>query len=350
MATVAEAQVTGTGLWSRLTVIMKQFGTLIKVGLLVACVVALAYALPQKPWPMLLGQLDLMWHNWPTTLLVILLCPLNWALEAIKWQVLSRSYRPVSFWTSYKGILTGLGIGALMPQGLGDFLGRTWHHKHDNDRQQLHAIPALWLGNFASFQVTHFFGLAGLSYLFWSGQLMSQLGQMRWSWGYGVLTIALLALTLSVYYRVAWYAQPVLRLKWLSRWRPQLERSLQFGDKVRTQALVLATLRYLTFIGQWWLLLRLTGPPTTTDLGLIAAICLIFSLKSSIPRLSLLGDLGVREYTAVIVLQWMGWQAAQVIPLTLFIWVVNLLVPTLIGFVLMLPFFRPQPSKSANQT
>jgi hypothetical protein len=115
---------------------------------------------------------------------------------------------------------------------------------------------------------------------------------------------------------------------------------MQFTDRLRTIALALATLRYLTFFGQWWLLLRLARPATITDAILIAAIALIFSLKSSLPRLSLLGDLGVREYTAVVVLGWFGWQATQVLPLTLFIWVVNLLVPTLIGFVFMLPVFK----------
>jgi hypothetical protein len=90
------------------------------------------------------------------------------------------------------------------------------------------------------------------------------------------------------------------------------------------------------------LLLNLANP--STALALAAAIALIFSLKSSVPTLNLLGDLGIREYAAVFVLKWLGWESAQVIPLTLCIWIINLLFPTLVGFVFMLPIFKPKPS------
>lgn len=319
----------------------KQVSLWLRWAVFVASVVALALALPHKPWEGLLAQVQLLQANWSVVVLVVLLCPVNWMLEALKWQVLSHNYSKLTYKQALVGVLTGLGIGALMPQWLGDFMGRTWHQQHETRRQQLSAVPALWLGNFAAFQVTHFFGLVGLAFLVWAwpgtelNLPISKLGTAPlfiWS------TAALLTLTLAIYYRVAWFAQPLLRLRPLGKWRADLERSLHFADSIRTQALLLAVARYLVFFSQWWLLLRLAQPEQ--ELALAAAIALIFSLKSSVPTLNLLGDLGVREYAAVVVLQWLGWQATQVIPLTLCVWVINLLFPTLLGLLFLWPGFR----------
>lgn len=318
----------------------KQSQLIFRWAVLVGSIIALAYTLPQKPWQGLLAQVDLLAAHWSTLILVVCLSPVNWALEALKWKTLARNYQQLSFGQAFIGVLTGLGIGALVPQWMGDFMGRTWHQEHTSRREQLKAVPAIWLGNFAAFQVTHFMGLAGLAYLVWQWGVQVQRPEL-----FLASTAALLVLTLAIYFRVAWFAQPLLRLPFLGKWKADLQKSLQFSDTIRAQALMLAAIRYMVFFGQWWLLLRLANP--ATDMALAAAIALIFSLKSSVPTLNLLGDLGVREYAAVVVLKWLGWDSTTVIPLTLCIWIVNLLLPTLVGFVFMLPLLRWSRNRQA---
>lgn len=308
-------------------------GKWVRLAILVACLVALGVSLPQKPWQELMAQFTILKNHWPVLVVLVLLSPLNWALEALKWKVIATHYQQLTFGQAFMGVLTGLGIGALLPQWIGDFMGRTWHQEHEDRRHQLKALPALWLSNFAAFQVTHCFGLVGLGYLVLFWQVDVKQPEL-----FMVATAALLVLTLHIYYRVQWYAQPVLKLKALGKWRTQLEQSLAFSDPIRTKALLIAVLRYAVFFSQWWLLLRIVNP--ATDLALAAAIALIFSLKSSVPTLNLLGDLGIRQAAAVFVLKWLGWHTEQVIALTLVIWIINLLLPTLVGMVFMLPWFN----------
>src|SRR5690349_20412162 len=52
----------------------------------------------------------------------ILLIPLNWGLEAKKWQVSMRSVYPVNFMQSLKAVLAGVSFSVTMPNRIGEYL------------------------------------------------------------------------------------------------------------------------------------------------------------------------------------------------------------------------------------
>ncbi|MEQ9166951.1 MAG: hypothetical protein RLO12_11885, partial [Fulvivirga sp.] len=63
-------------------------------------------------------------------LLVILLMPVNWFIEGLKWKIIAGKIVHLSKWQAFKGILSGLTIGFATPHGIGDYLGRIMTIKH----------------------------------------------------------------------------------------------------------------------------------------------------------------------------------------------------------------------------
>ena len=94
--------------------------------------------------------------------LVILLMFFNWSMEAIKWRYLIRSIFPITFWQSFRGVISGLTLSFATPHGLGDYMGRVLSI-HQTKKEPL--IGALFLGRTSQLLATLLFGMVGLSTL-----------------------------------------------------------------------------------------------------------------------------------------------------------------------------------------
>ena len=62
--------------------------------------------------------------RWYYLVFVLLLMPINWLIESIKWQAMMNNYREISLTTAYKSILCSVTCGLITPARVGDFLGR----------------------------------------------------------------------------------------------------------------------------------------------------------------------------------------------------------------------------------
>ncbi len=68
---------------------------------------------------------------------------------------------------------------------------------------------------------------------------------------------------------------------------------------------------------------------------LSACAALIFLAKTLIPAVNVLGDLGLREFTALFVFKQYNLPAEQIIAATFLVWIINVLGPILIGIFLL---------------
>ena len=82
----------------------------------------------------------------------------------------------------------------------------------------------------------------------------------------------------------------------------------------------------LVFFTQFFILL---GSTVEISLSVLATVPVIFSLKALLP--AGLMDLGVREASAVFVFRWLGWDPAPAFNAALLVYVINVLVPGLLG-------------------
>lgn len=292
-----------------------------------------AAAGPDK-WLALLKQQD-KGSTWFYFGLAAALIPVNWGIEALKWYLLARKLEVVSFVRAFRAVMVGLTLGFITPNRVGDYAGRILELK---SHRRNDAIGAIFLGRFSQLIATLLAGSFGCFYLLWRFYLQG-FPFVKLSLGIGVLGLNLLILL--------FYFQPQILFSWL--WAlPKLRKYLHFVRIVTKYSfpellrlLVMAFVRYMVFCLQFAFLLLAFG----VDLPVIeyaAGISGTFLLKSIVPSLSALTDIGMREISAMHFFQLFGKPPLAVLSASLSLWFLNIALPSAVGlaFVLRLKFKR----------
>ncbi|MDH3708587.1 MAG: flippase-like domain-containing protein [Cyclobacteriaceae bacterium] len=278
----------------------------------------LGYSLIQRGWS-------------PVYLLVLLLVPLNWFLEILKWRTLLRPLTSISLVRAAKGVLTGLSLGFMTPHSLGDYLGRVGHLQHEN---RMESLGAILFGRGAQFISTLLFGLVGL-----------------WAWYRAENTLWVLLVfcgcllgmtTLLGMFLLA--REPFVR--GCKRYWPSAHKFIkvmsQYSLREVWAVFGYSCLRYMVFASQFLLLLYwLQTPLPLTVLG--AGVTWVLLAKSVIPAFNFLSDLGVREFSALYFFGLYAISPAPVLTASLSIWILNILIPTLVGAVFIIPMKLTKP-------
>jgi hypothetical protein len=257
---------------------------------------------------------------------ILLLVPINWALESLKWQRLAQKAVPVTFREAFRGTLTGLAIGVAAPAQLGDTLGRIASLRSED---RLKAIGAAIVSNGIQFYVSILGG--GLGLVFVGDKLGLD------SFSTSVLHVLLIALILAGLVIISFRGR-------LTSWNPEkpyfqklLSYFLIIGQYTTSDLLISATygfLRYVVFLSQFVLVLSLFNFGLSL-VNLSACASLIFLAKTLIPAINVLGDLGLREFTALFVFKQYNLPAEEIIAATFLVWIINVLGPILIGIFLI---------------
>lgn len=277
------------------------------------------------------GILDAARQSDYTPLLVVsaLLIPLNWGLEAWKWQLLGQKLEEISYLRAFRAVMVGLTLGFITPNRLGDYAGRVLELK---SKARLEAIGAVFIGRFCQLVATVLVGSLGLIYfallLYWRaypGICLSIFFLLL------VLNAAMLLLLFNARAMVALVAAvgPLRKLaKYLA-----IMGSYTFAEMNRV--LLLSLVRYFVFLLQFVLLLILFEV-RLNPVEYISGVSAAFFLKSVVPSVSLLSDLGVRELSAMYVFGLLGQERLQVLSASLSLWLLNIVVPSAIGLFFVL--------------
>lgn len=257
---------------------------------------------------------------------MLILVPVNWAMESLKWQKLAQKIIPIGFWEAFRGTLTGLAVGVAVPAQLGDTMGRLAALKSD---RRLEAIGAALISNGIQFYVSVLAGTIGWMHLREKLALpVTTINAVS-----SLLTLIIVLGIITVAFR-----------KPLTNWHPQrkvfrkLHSYLKIIGNYTAAELALTTLygliRYMIFLTQFILALSLFDFPVSYY-ELASCVTLIFLAKTLIPAVNVLGDLGLREFTALLVFASYGLPAEKVIAATFLVWIINVLGPILVGIFLI---------------
>ncbi len=275
----------------------------------------------------------------PAVLLALLLVPLNWGLEAWKWHRLARHLEPVSFGRSLRAVLVGLTLGFATPNRVGDYAGRILELK---SARRLDALGAVFLGRYAQLVVTVLAGGAGLLYFVLKFYLA---GYPAAGLGVSLAALALGTAVLLPLYRSRILLAVLTLLRPLRRFRRFLAVMPTYPAGALHALLAISGLRYAVFCLQFLLLLHAYG--TTAPLGPgLAAVAGTFLLKSLVPSLNALADVGVRELSATHLFGLLAQPALPVLSASLSLWVLNIALPSAAG-LLLLPGLRVLREKKA---
>lgn len=307
------------------------------VGPLVFCI--LIYAIynqirQQSDWQQSLEKILHVFNseNRNSLLLVFLLMFLNWGVEARKWQLALRPIGPIPFITSFKAIFSGTTMAFFTPNRIGEYVGRMLHI---DKSKRLASIPLTIVCSMAQLLITLTVGSIGLIFI------SSRLNVIFWI-NLLLYLVAGAAIVLTIFYfRLSWL------IKWVERMRGAgvLARYVQvlegFKATILLRILSLSATRYLVFIVQYYLLFEVFGVKIDWW-QTFWSVSVVFLVIAIVPSVAVLTELGVRWESSMEILQLFSSNAAGILATSLSVWIINLVIPALIGSLLIfgLKFFR----------
>ncbi len=260
---------------------------------------------------------------------VLLLMFVNWSIEAIKWQLLIKKVEKISFFDSLKSVLIGIIFGLFTPNRIGEIGGRSIYLKPSN---RVKGIVVACIGSFAQMTVTVVLGLFGFSIIFF------------FFGAYGIRSESLnifasILLVLAVLMTVLFF-NPDIFIKILSFLRiPKkfIEKAsilTDYSNKILVITMFLSMLRYLVFVFQYYLLLKLFNVEIDFFIA-IAGIFSVFLLMNVLPNI-VIADLGIRGSVSIFVLGQFAENLQGILMASILLWVINVLLPVFAGQFLFL--------------
>lgn len=267
----------------------------------------------------------------PLILLILpaaLLLPLNWGLEVKKWQILIRSIKQLSVLEAWKHVLTGVAAGFITPNRIGEHVGRIYPLPAE---KRVYGLSRNIQGSFAQVIVTLLCGLTAIFFLrelnFWP---------LTESVFWIALPLGLMAILIVCLLFFCWSDLPKLLpsklYAWISRFISLNDQHERVSTSLLLTILTLSLLRFSVYLGQYILICSALG--MQFSLALSFSIAAIFFFQTLSPGLAL-ADLGIRGNLALLFLG--PFCPHPIIPLAaaLLIWVMNLVIPSLVGGLLI---------------
>ncbi|WP_207423981.1 lysylphosphatidylglycerol synthase domain-containing protein [Desertivirga brevis] len=267
-----------------------------------------------------------------TLLFVFFLMLVNWLLEALKWQYLVRRIERIGLWRAIESVFCGLTIAVFTPNRIGEYGGRVFFL---SPRKRLHGVVAMGIGSLGQMVLTNVIGAVAIGWFLFSFIPGNTLF-------FGFITLAILlfsAFFLIFYFNINWLIDYLLRLKFLQRFSKFFRVFSRYEKVELMKVFGYCLLRFGVFTSQYCLVIKMLIP-SLPILSVAMMVFILFFIQSALPSLDLL-DVGVRTFTASYFFSYITHQDVAIIATTAFIWLVNLIIPAILGapFVFKLNFF-----------
>jgi len=246
--------------------------------------------------------------------------------ESFKWWITLRKEFKIDFWTSFKSVLSGIPVSLITPNRVGSFLGRLFYVPKGYKTK-----TAVWttMTNFSQLIITIFMGMVGVFFYLKLVKPKNILVDQSVLYFSGFVFLAML---------VIYFIVPKMRGK-LDRWEHHkyvnpISTALEMKKTFLLRLLFLSLLRYVIFVTQFILLLMVVDayPGFLISFITISSIYLVTTLIPSF----ILGNFGIREGVAITLFEPTGVAVSAVLLASLTLWVVNLLIPAIVGLSLLI--------------
>jgi MFS family permease len=263
-------------------------------------------------------------------LAALTLMPFNWLTETLKWHQILKRYEHQSLAKAYQAVLAGVSFSLFTPNRVGEYGGRILFVKK---RNRWKAIIINLVGNFSQILVLVSFGVLGTLYL------LNKYTALPENWlmiciafaSVGIPCLAIGYFNIDVFIPLARRIPFLHRMK---RYVKDISLLREFNRYELADILKWSAIRYLIYSTQYYLILRFYQ----IDLPVIdsfSAICAIFLLQTGIPLPPIIG-LVARGNMAVQIWGMLGADSLTVLASTFTLWVINLILPALMGIILIL--------------
>lgn len=265
--------------------------------------------------------------------LALLLMLLNWSLEARKWQLAICKIQPLSFFQSWKAVFTGTTLAFFTPNRIGEYMGRILYI-HEGKRIQ--AISLTIVCSMAQLLVTWWAGIGGILYLqeFVDTDIVSIFASL---WMHTILygSIAGAVILTLFYFRLAGLVRWVEKIPRIEKPMAYIRVLDSFNATILLRILSLSVMRYSVFVWQYYLLFDVFNVPLTA-VQVAGSVSVIFLVLSIVPTIAVITELGVRWKIGIEVVQLFNGNITGILATSLAIWIINLVIPALLGSLLIL--------------
>lgn len=264
---------------------------------------------------------------------VILLMVVNWVLESLKWQYLSQKLANITTWEAIEAVFCGLTWAIFTPNRIGEYGGRVMFLPN---RKRIHGIFAMAVGSFGQNVITNVTGLLASLWFLYYFEIITN----TWIYlGIVVLVLLFLILLLIFYFNIKWLVFLLDRISFLKKYRRFFDIMGRYANSELLIVIGYSLARFFVFTFQYYLVIHLLLPDLHFFEMMMTVVVFIF-IQSAMPSLDLL-DIGVRSFTAAHLFLYITNQQIAIIAAVSSIWLVNLIIPAVIGsvFVLKLRFF-----------
>lgn len=258
-------------------------------------------------------------------ILVVALMPMVWALEAYKWKFALARYTIIPFWRSWRSVWYGVVAGQLTPNRIGEPIGRL--ALVDSEVRGKAGFVAVWC-SFTQQIATIFFGLIGM--LWWldiKGYTILPAGIPLWLILFTIL--CWIGLVIIGIIKVHWIALWFERFDWMRRVLHGEKLMIDFRLSTYFVVQIFSLLRYVVFSTQYVILLRIFGVEANL-VDLYAVVGLTYLFSSFIPSFSA-SEVGIKAGFAIWFASMVSNNAVGVTAASLFLWILNLAIPSLIA-------------------
>ena len=263
---------------------------------------------------------------------IVLLMVLNWVLESLKWQYLTRSLVKITAWEAIEAVFCGLTWAIFTPNRIGEYGGRVLFLPN---RKRIHGVFAMAVGSFGQNVITNVLGLAALIWFtftflhlnFWIASVLS-LG-----------AIGVMAIFIVFFFNIGWLVILLDKINFLRKYHRFFEIMGRYNTGELLNIMWFCLARFFVFSFQYYLVIHLLMPSIPV-FPMMMMVFILFFIQSALPSLDLL-DIGVRNYTASFFFMYITDQKIAVMAAVSSIWLINLIIPAILGsvFVLNLKFF-----------
>jgi len=264
---------------------------------------------------------NFLFKNWQSVLLLISLSIINWVLEIWKWKVLVTHLRPITFFEAAKQSLSSHTVSLVTPFKMGEYGGKVLYFPKQFRKR---ILLLSFIGNSAQLMATLLFGILGLVFFLKTYEVTFNVYKLR-RIGYLIafLIIMLFAGTKFGNSKSGYYQKALLFLKKM-RW------------SIKGKIVCLSILRYLIFSHQFYFLLIIFGIEVPYEVAILLIFTMYF-LATLLPVFSLF-DFVIKGSIAIYLFSFVGANDVKIITISILMWLLNFLIPALVGSYFVFSF------------
>ena len=257
----------------------------------------------------------------------ILLATINWFFEILKWKTLVSHIQDISFLTAMKQSLASLTVSLTTPNRIGEYGAKAYFFERDKRKQ---VLVLNFFSNALQMGVTTLFGVIGIAIIFQQYDLPLSTSKL-------IISLFILSLILILGYR---FKKKELLIKGFSI-SNVFRKFKNLSLPIKLKLTIYSIIRYLTFSLLFYSLLHFFN----AHISILQFIPLIFSMyliASIIPTIFIF-DVVIKGGAAVWLFSFAGISEIPVLSTVLCMWILNFVIPSIIGGFYLLSYKSENP-------